>query len=65
MIATVRTVVVCAALTHVPARVIRNKVDMTFYMDDSERVRNAVAVRYAVEAAFRFVAGRVATGTRG
>ena len=57
--------VACLALNQVPARCIRNKVDMTFYMDESERVRNEAVVRSAVEAAFRFVAGRLALGTLG
>jgi hypothetical protein len=57
--------VACVALNKIPSRYIRNKVDMTFYMDDGERVRNEALVRAAVDAAFRFVESRVAAGTRG
>jgi hypothetical protein len=56
--------VACVALNRIPARYIRNKVDMTFYMDDAERVKNDVMVRAAVHAAFRFVEARLTAGSR-
>ena len=57
--------VACVALNRIPARYIRNKVDMTFYMDDKERLQNDAIVTAAVEAAFAFVEARVASGSRG
>jgi hypothetical protein len=57
--------VACIALNRIPTRYICSKVDMTFYMDDKERLQNDAAVTAAVEAAFRFVEARVASATRG
>jgi hypothetical protein len=56
--------VACVALNRIPARYIRNKVDMTFYMDDAERIKNNAMVKFAVEAAFRFVEARLTAGSR-
>jgi hypothetical protein len=56
--------VACVALNKISPRYIRNKVDMTFYMEDAERNLNEATVSAAVEAAFRFVEARLAAGGR-
>jgi hypothetical protein len=57
--------VACVALNRITPRYIRNQVDMTFYLDAKERLRNQALVKSAVAAAFRFVDTQRAAGERG
>jgi hypothetical protein len=57
--------VACVALNRITPRYIRNQVDMTFYLDAKERLRNQTLVKSAVDAAFRFVDTQLAAGARG
>jgi hypothetical protein len=57
--------VACVALNRITPRYIRNQVDMTFYLDGKERLRNQALVKSAVDAAFRFVDTQLAAGARG
>jgi hypothetical protein len=52
--------VACVALNSLPPRYIRHVVDMHFYMTNRERAQNDTAVRAAVEAAFDYIAKRLA-----
>jgi hypothetical protein len=57
--------VACVALNRITPRYIRNQVDMTFYLEAKERLRNQALVKSAVDAAFRFVDTQLAAGARG
>ena len=50
----------CVALTLLPPRYIRHKVDMDFYMSPEDRGRRDSAVAAAVDFAFGFVKSRMA-----
>jgi hypothetical protein len=52
--------VACLALNRLPARYIRNAVDMNFFMGKEERAKIEAAINAAVEFAFRFVQSRAA-----
>jgi Late competence development protein ComFB len=56
--------VACVALNRITPRYVRNKLDMTFYLDEPERSLNEAAVNAAVEAALRFVDTQLASGPR-
>jgi hypothetical protein len=53
--------VACMALNRLPARYIRNEVDMFFYMSKEDRSKLDSSVSGAVEFAFRFMHARVVT----
>lgn len=50
--------VACVALNRLPARYIRHKVDLAFFLTESERDENERSIQAAVEYAFEFVQAR-------
>ncbi len=56
--------VVCVALNRLPPRYIRHDVDLVFYLTESERAQNEVAIAEAVKYAFEFVQARSAMRAR-
>jgi hypothetical protein len=57
--------VACVALNRLPPRYIRHDVDLVFYLTESERAHNEVAIAEAVKYAFEFVQARSAMRARG
>jgi hypothetical protein len=57
--------VACVALNRLPPRYIRHEVDLVFYLTESERARDEVAIADAVKHAFEFVQARSAMKARG
>jgi hypothetical protein len=55
--------VACVALNRLSPQYIRSAIDMAFYMDDAEFVRQQAAIKKAVEYAFNFVRSRIALGS--
>jgi Late competence development protein ComFB len=53
--------IACMALNRLPARYIRNQVDMLFYMSKEDRAKLDSSVSGAVEFSFRFMQARAAT----
>jgi Late competence development protein ComFB len=56
--------VACLALNRLPAKYIRNQVDLQFFMSNDDRAKLDAAVRGAVEFAFRFMQSRAAMPAR-
>jgi hypothetical protein len=56
--------VACVALNRLPPRYIRHDVDLVFYLTESERANNEVAIAEAVKHAFEFVQARNAMRAR-
>ena len=50
--------VACVALNKLPARYIRHKVDLAFFLTEAERADNEQAINLAVDQAFQFVQAR-------
>jgi len=50
--------VCCVALNALPAHYVRNAVDLSFHISDTQREKDAKAVSDAVESAFRLVRSR-------
>jgi hypothetical protein len=56
--------VACVALNRLPPRYVRHDVDLVFYLTESERAHNEVAIAEAVKYAFEFVQARSALRAR-
>lgn len=56
--------VACVALNRLPPRYVRHDVDLVFYLTESERAHNEVAIAEAVKYAFEFVQARSAMRAR-
>jgi hypothetical protein len=50
--------VACVALNRLPARYIRHKVDLAFFLTEHEGIENERAIQEAVDYAFQFVQAR-------